>query len=344
MPTRHHARSAGRAFVLAEAAGVVVILAILAAVLCISTGDARRRSRLAGSIANLQHYAAGTSAYAADNDNRVWTFTWRAGDNLSHYPDLNGATSDNQAAANQAVDILRRRAGRLDIAPITGWVPNILYSHLVLNDYLDQPLPTKTIASPEDVNRLAWQRDPLNYFNLPNRPNFPTADNANKRWPYSSSYELGAPFFSRDAGTSQGQTVQQDSNDHHYYYVGTLPMGDRRLTQVAFPSQKAMVYEQFQRFFGSRVVYGAYDEARVPILFADGSVGVRATNDSNLGFIPNSPTNPNPFRGYYYPDPNYEPPTLNGVSAELVTGHYRWTKPGLRGRDFGGPEVPYPPP
>jgi hypothetical protein len=112
---------------------------------------------------------------------------------------------------------------------------------------------------------------------------------------------------------------------------------------VAFPSQKAMVYEQFQRFFGSRVLYGAYEEARVPILFADGGVSVRATNDSNLGFFPNSPFNPGPLRFNYRPDLGYEPPALNGASAELVTGHYRWTRSGLHGRDFGGPEVPWVP-
>lgn len=32
---------------------------------------------------------------------------------------------------------------------------------------------------------------------------------------------------------------------------------------------------------------------------------------------------------------------MNGSSEELLIAHYRFTRSGLRGRDFGGPDVPW---
>ncbi|MFG0314528.1 MAG: hypothetical protein ACF8LL_10125, partial [Phycisphaerales bacterium] len=60
----------------------------------------------------------------------------------------------------------------------------------------------------------------------------------------------------------------------------------------------------------------------------DGSVTVRNTSDSNPGFRPRDPTNPDP--------------TLIKVdfrANELYPGYYRWTRGGLGGIDFGGDEI-----
>ncbi len=80
-----------------------------------------------------------------------------------------------------------------------------------------------------------------------------------------------------------------------------------------------------------------YEEARVPLLLVDGSVSVRRTSDSNHGWNPASPTNEKIF--ILYGPSQEEPPTLSGAPSETVEGHYRWTRRGLKGVDFGGERV-----
>ena len=86
-----------------------------------------------------------------------------------------------------------------------------------------------------------------------------------------------------------------------------------------------------------------YPEARIPILFADASVTVRSTSRANFGFNPNVPMSVSPTRVNYGPDLAWETPTAIGGSNELVNGMFRWTRSGLRGRDFAGPEIPWTP-
>lgn len=330
-------------FALVELMAAMAVVGLLAAVLLVTSGDSRRRARLAGSIANLQEFAVGTQAYAADNADRFWTFSWRAG---VDYGFGGVAGNDNEAATHQAVEILRRRAGRTDIGVIFNWFPYNNYNQLVLADYLDRDVLAPAWISPEDRNRLGWRRDPLAYFSLTNRPNYPAATNDEKRWPYSSSYEMGPAFVGPDAVINGVPTIAQDPNGHRFYQVGNslTRLGQRHGSEVAFPSRKAMLYEQNQRFFGERDAFFMYREARIPILFADGSVSVRSMDNANNGFQPNSPLSSIPTRLFYTPDTNWESPTLNGAPAELVIGRIRWTRSGLRGRDFGGPEVPWAPP
>jgi hypothetical protein len=314
--------------------------------LLISSADSQRRARLAGSIQNLQQIGAAGSAYGGDSADRVWAFSWRAGIN---YGFGGVAADDTQAAANQAVDIIRRRTGRTDLTPIPGWLPNLFYSHLVLADYLEESLPARQYVSPGDHNRLAWQTDPVNlYCQLPNRPGFPSCVSADARWPYSSSYELGVAFWCPD-GTYSGPngqvgTVSQAQQHNQFIIGGNTPLGRRLMSEVTFPSQKAMVWEQVQRFFGQRELFFAYTEARVPVLCADGAVSVRGTQNCNSGFNPNNPSSLLPTSFAYVPDSNWEPATANGLPSENVIGHMRWTRTGIRGRDFAGPEVPWSPP
>jgi hypothetical protein len=323
-----------RAMVLVEAVVLLCIVVLLVGAMALLSADSRRRACLAGSAENLQQFASGTAAYGGDNIDLVPMYSWRAG---IDYGFGGIATTDVQAAANQAIDIIRRRTGRTDILTIANWVPHLLFSHLILQDYLQQPLPRAMVVSPGDLYRLSWQRDPLSYTNLVNRPSYPATDNTTRRWPYSSSYELGRAFMAQDAGNAQGTTINETT-------AGTLPIGGRLLSEVRYPSNKAMWWERDQRFFGPRVAFFAYDEARVPVLFVDGSVSVRSTSDCNQGFRPNSPTSGLPTTITYAPDVNFEPPTLAGTPTEAVIAHMRYTRSGMRGRDFAGPEVPWPPP
>ncbi len=345
-----------RGFALVELAVVILILLLLGVIASLLLPDARRRARLAGSIQNLQQIGKAATSFAADKNNRIFSFDWEPGIHQCGNYTFPVSTTYMEAAADQAVCILRERGNRTDIQTIRGWFPHVLYSHLVLIDYVPGSLPGDVFASPGDGPRLAWQRairenpkDPNTpYFSLQCRP----AGNSNgdKRWPYSTSYELQPSFYSPDAlQTVQGgtsiPTVVQDPGGHRFYQAGTSAtvLGNRRFDEVRYPSQKAMMYEANQRFYGSRELFFMYSEARIPILFADGTASVRTTSRANLGFFPNTPSSSNPTRVNYSPELSWETPTSNGGSAELVNGVFRWTRSGLRGRDFAGPEVPWVP-
>ena len=317
-------------FAMVDLAVFMVVGVFIVAFLVISGGETRRQASLGRCMQQLRQQGVAIRSYEADNAGLIATFSWRVGDQLSQWPDLNLARDDLVAAANQAVDIIRRRTDRLDFPRITGWVPHVLYTQLVIVDYLDSELPWESAACPEDEPRRCWQARGEDFCDCPIRPdcdNYPS-----QRWSYSSSYEFGPTFFSEDGRLAQGP--------EHRYYVVLFPshLGGKLLAQVRYPAAKAMMWEGTARHFGPKHQYHAYKEARVPILFADGSVSAKATTDANPGWHPLVPDDPRTTI-YYYAPSAWEAPTLSGKDRERVTGYYRWTRRGLAGRDFGGPEV-----
>lgn len=328
-------------FILAEAIILVLVGAILLAALAVTASEARRQGSLGDNLANLRQFAAATDAYSADNAARLWSFSWRGG--VLNHPDFPLPPDDLAAARQQAWHILRTRTGRPDWfgPPPESWFPHLLYSHLVLVDYLDTSLPARFATAPEDHTRLLWQSDPFEGFEaLPPDQRPQPVMLINRRWPFSSSYSLVPHAFSPDAGPQA--VVQQAATSHHTWLIPTnVPLGGRPIADIAFPAQKVLLHEEFQRHFGPRIVYYAHQDASVPVLLADGSASLRRSNDANRGFNPASPINPGPLRIYYDPQP-WEPPALSDEPADrLLFIRYRHTRSGLRGRDFGGPEVPW---
>lgn len=350
-----HARTHG-GFARVELLTLVILTCLCAAVLSVAGDRMRRETRTAGSIANLQKFAAGITSFAADNEDRIVSFSWRAGpgraDRTGYF--FASASSDVQAAANQAVAIMRWHANRTDITAINGWIPHILFSHLPLIEHLEHALPAEFTVSPHDLNRLAWQRAVRNmlpgeagsgYLNLPNRP--AGTGNNEKRWPYSSSYNFVPASFSPDArrliaGGGIIPTVSQGAQGHRFYEVGTsaTPFGRRRVSEIVHPDKKVVVYEYFPAENGGSVPsFYAYGRTKAPLLFGDGSVASRTMSRANPGFQPNNPFSSTPTRIAYTPELSWEPPTLSGAASEFVNGTVQWTRSGLRGRDFDGPEV-----
>lgn len=325
-----------RAFALADLTVLVAIAVIVLALICVMLPKQRRAAQLFESMGQMKEIHNAYATYASDNADSVATFTWRAQTTYnSQWGDLRFASDEAGAAANQVTDLLRRRYNA-SFPMTSSWLPHIYYSFLVLGDHLNTPLPWRVLASPADTQLLQWQSDPTQWaqFGLPAQ-----------RWCFSSSYELGTAFWAKDITNSTAGGVAPASTHSTYTVLqSTAPatnpaLGTRRLSEVAYPAQKAMIYDRYQRHYGSRLAFFGYPEAKVLIMATDGAAQVRTTDLTNRGFNPQSPTSPSPA-SYTYSPQTFEPQVLSGVGSTMV-GQYRWTRSGLRGIDFEGAEIPW---
>lgn len=325
-----------RAFAVADLTVLIALGLVVLALISVMLPQQRRAAQLFESMGQMKELHTGYTTYALDNADFVATFTWRAQTTYnSQWADLRFGSDELSAAGNQATDLIRRRFNAS--YPITpNWVPHILYSFLVLSDHLNTPVPWRVLASPADTQLLLWQSDPTQWaqFGLPAQ-----------RWCFSSSYELGTAFWAKDVTTGNNGGVAPASTHNTYMVlqssapVTNPALGTRRLSEVVYPAQKAMIYDRYQRHFGSRVAFFGYAEAKVPIMAADGAAQVRTTELTNRGFNPQNPTALVPV-SYSYSPQAYEPPAPPNTGAN-VFGYYRWTRSGLRGIDFEGAEVPW---
>lgn len=342
-------------FTLIELLVVIAIIALLIGILLPALGEARKAGRQTIDQANVQQLGRATHSYAADYLNRQFSFTTTARSyQLLSYPDLQGlanTTNPIQAAAAQAVDIIRRRTGRdtdfdgTDYIP--NWIPHVLYSHLILQDYLAQQLPSKLVVSPADRNRLLWQQDPKGFEN-PSNP-LPAPAGRENRWPYSSSYETVSFSYSNDrcdgtiGGVTQGPTHRTYQTVNPENFSATI--GRRSLADVQFPDKKVELFDSVSRYYGKQQFYYLYPDAVTLNLFYDGHVAFKKTGlpynkggkrfDANDGVNPQTPFSQFPMIVNYTPEASWEP--VRGADTTYsAPGFQRWTRGGLKGIDFDG--------
>ncbi len=344
---KDHAKRLGAAFTLIELLVVIAIIALLIGILLPALGEARRAGKLAVCQSHIRQFGTAAGTYSADFEDRIFAFTWnRQTLGQTQYPDLEGPySSDLVAAARQAVDIMRRRAGREDIPAINNWIPHIYYTHLVINDYLGHRLPEEMVVCPEDRARRNWQDDPRNMFdNGAWEPAQPDPVPENKRWPYSSTYVVTIASFDRNqssqikaqSGNSVTRRVQNAGAFNSFLVPGGADLGNLKISDVDFPSAKVHMYDEFARHFGTNEYFFLDPEAREPLVMFDGSGNVRRTGDANLGWTPRNPSKPD-YSIRYNPAPEdawY--PRPRNPAGDYWPAIYNYTRGGLKGFDFGG--------
>lgn len=340
-----------RAFTLIELLVVIAIIALLIGILLPALGEARKAARLSIDLNNQRQLGVASNSYATDYADKNPTFSWR--ENQPENP-FGAAGSLLQAAADQAVSIINERGGR-NLTRISGWIPHVLYSHLVLQDYLASRLPEKLVVSPSDVHRNAWQNWREFGFYTPSpaaSAGSGVVDSSELRWPYSCSYDTVVSLYDRGqssnvratSGTAVSRRLKWGA--HNSYFVpGDADLDATRASDVTFPSGKAFMHESVDRYKKVQRYY-AYDDARIPVLMFDASSSVRQSGDSNVGWDPNAPNLRSSAITWFsyaralYPRNQWEPPTRNGALTDPnVKGYMKWTRGGLKGIDYGGREI-----
>lgn len=351
-------------FTLVELAAVVAVACVLVSLGVGTLGYSRDQASVRSDISDLRQIAQASAMYAEGNQDRLFTFSWKPGE-VPDTPNkelaiacgaLNPFNSGDvsRAAVYQQLDLVSRNSDfeeivpSLRIAPV-GHTPFPLYNHLVLMHYMGESMPSEKFISAGDRARGYWLdntekylADPLSSKYLP--PTSSTSFSQLWRWPFSSSYVTGPSHYSNDYGSLSNnpipRTVARASN-HRIWIMPTTPgvLGDRRMSEVAHPSLKVQMFDDYDRYTGQFGQYFGFDDSASTMVFYDGSAGRFSTASANYGFEPNNPDrgadmpdDPTSSDLYTYsPIAGWDPP---GASSMVIPARYDQTRNGLQGIDF----------
>ncbi len=347
-----------RGFSLVELVAVIAVVASAGAVLGPSFGGVRSKARGLTSEGNLMMIGQASAMYGIDSDDRIPSFTWRAGDTYVDLGSGNTRTlfSDAEGASRQVQNILYRATGRLNgfgrILNPSSRLMYRRYTHLVLADYIGGNVSDAMWADPADEKLLGWQANPLGFFDrdndfpygngMPNQQGYDmsfswTDISILQLWPFSSSYQVVPHAWQNDFGTQYVPI----SETPHLFRLNTVPgsqleLGERRASEVVFPSAKVYMFEEFDREHSVGDLYFSYHTAAPAKLMFDGSINTQISSEAQIS------VNPDDYnRGYrgewrqpYVPLDQFPIP-FHGLGSTIEQNmRYRWTLGGLSGVNY----------
>lgn len=304
-------------FTLIELLVVIAIIAVLIGILLPALGSARASSRALVCSSNMRQMGLGGSMYSDDNRGVIAAFWWRGGRvPETPYDDLDFPFSDVNGAAFQAMHNIRERSGQVQAMTESNWMSHLWFTHLMYLDYMTGNPEEPVAACPEDEIQVERAETPAGEMSV-----------GQIRRKYESSYETSMFTYSVDKARGRYRPLGQRVNGYGSFLRDPIYMVDRRHTEVAFPSSKVLMFDTFARHqrVGEDVLFHVPGTEQ-PMLFFDGSVNRRATDDANPGFDPRDPSDPGPS-------------FLEAEDDVVYPAVFRWTRGGLRGIDFGGKEV-----
>lgn len=312
----------------------------------------------AHSQSNLRSLTTGAMNYAGDHNDRIFSYTWNAGQEyITLYSGRPKAIPDSRsAAALQAENILQRATGRIGsedtkhygprITPPVKQLMHLRYSHIVLLDYLTDRQPEPIAASPFDKNLYDWQENPLAYLDkenpFPYGSGFPTEAGYDmdptwtdpavmQLWPFGSSYQVVPHAWLND---TDPQYTPSPNSPHHMILQAEedTPLGGRKMTEVAHPSAKVFMYEEFDYQTESTPLYASDPNAKMTLAFFDGSVRQERIKAANSAQDQSDPTRI--WQQPYLPLDTFPIPRAGLGDTTPLDLRFRWTKGGLAGVDF----------
>src|SRR5262245_43258333 len=269
--TNHSRR--GSAFTLIELLVVIAIIALLISMLLPALGKMRKSGRTTICHSNMRGFGTALLNYTTDMRNYTCAFSWKPGVPYSQWGDLNSGGTYVESHANQGVDIVRRKTGRMGdgyYPPVQGRFLDRNFGHLPLVDggYFSEKLPEPITACPEDRNTIIWQRNIDNYaqgLGETGDPDPSSEEEYKKLLPFWSTYQFVANSWSNEASPNPIYQASGAPGYHLlYYYGGNTELGPRKLTDVLFPSQKVWIFDLFDRHSYNRTIWHAYDVAAHP--------------------------------------------------------------------------------
>ncbi|MFT5423491.1 MAG: prepilin-type N-terminal cleavage/methylation domain-containing protein [Phycisphaerales bacterium] len=331
-----------KAFTLIELLVVIAIIALLIGILLPALGKARGTARNVVSQSNMRSLGASGANFASDNNDKIFSFN-----------------TNTNIGATQAIEILSRRTGRpigggsnQALVKLDSIMPHRRYQHFVLFDYLTSQLPEQIVASPFDRNLSEWQENPVQaqetsvpyvggkvpaFFDRSS--NWPS-DDVRQLWPYSSTYQVVPAAWNPNNNKSRTTSWLPVSDTPHLFTNSGGSVGQQRYYKdVAFPSGKVHMFEEFDRLSKSEGIWFAFPEAKCNLLFFDSSVRNLPSREANPGWHPDQPNSV--WRQKYKALDTF--PLFNGhKTRDEWFMKYRWTREGLGGLDYGGKEINMP--